>query len=91
MLLGGLVGAALGVLFAPKSGDQTRERLSTWRAENRTVEAPDSVVDELTDLAAAVVRTALERLEQAREAARQATADTEQELTQEWEQRKQAG
>jgi gas vesicle protein len=88
VLFGGLVGAALGVLFAPRSGDQTRQQLSTWRAENQASEAPESPLEELTSLGAGIVRGALGRLEEAREAARRTTELTEQELLQEWEQRK---
>lgn len=34
-LLGGLVGAAAGLLLAPKSGKETREQLGDWLQERR--------------------------------------------------------
>ena len=34
-VLGAAVGAGLGVLFAPKSGKETREQLSDWLDERR--------------------------------------------------------
>jgi gas vesicle protein len=88
VLIGGLVGAALGVIFAPKSGQQTRAEFAIWRAENQPTEAAASPVDDLANIAAAVIRGALERLDQAREAARRAADDTEQALVEEWQQRK---
>ncbi|MEK7720929.1 MAG: YtxH domain-containing protein [Elusimicrobiota bacterium] len=34
-MAGGLIGAALGILFAPKSGKATREELGEWMDENK--------------------------------------------------------
>jgi gas vesicle protein len=34
-IVGGLIGAALGILFAPASGKQTREKLGDWMDETK--------------------------------------------------------
>jgi len=34
-LAGAIVGVALGILFAPASGKETRERLGDWMEENK--------------------------------------------------------
>jgi len=34
-VVGGLIGAALGILFAPKAGKETREELGDWMDETK--------------------------------------------------------
>ncbi|OGR76167.1 MAG: hypothetical protein A2X32_02755 [Elusimicrobia bacterium GWC2_64_44] len=34
-LVGGLIGAAIGILFAPKAGKDTREQLGDWMDETK--------------------------------------------------------
>jgi gas vesicle protein len=34
-VVGGLIGAALGILFAPKAGKETREQLGDWMEETK--------------------------------------------------------
>ncbi len=42
LFLGGLAaGAALGTLFAPRAGDETREMLADWLKEKRLLRSGD--------------------------------------------------
>jgi gas vesicle protein len=34
-LVGGIIGAAIGMLFAPKTGKETREQLGDWMDETK--------------------------------------------------------
>lgn len=34
-MVGGLIGAALGILFAPKAGKETREQLGDWMDDTK--------------------------------------------------------
>jgi gas vesicle protein len=74
LLLGGVVGAALGLLLAPQSGDETRQFLKEKsgelkdRARERSREWADKAKEQVSDLTAKVKEQAGEAMASGREA-----------------------
>jgi len=62
MLIGGLVGAALGLLLAPQSGEQTRGQLRSTGMEIK--ERAGEAMDEARDKAEAITADARRRAEE---------------------------
>lgn len=92
--LGVLLGGALGLLFAPRSGQQTRRELVA-RGAARSEEASGSFgaeptegspesPGELLDLGVGALDVSFERLGQAYDAARQAAEDARAQMSNEW-------
>jgi gas vesicle protein len=84
-LLGGVLGAGLAALLAPRSGAETRRRLAEWREAQRASPQASSPPDELLQLGGALIHEIIERVELAGRAAREARDDSRQQLTAEWE------
>lgn len=68
LLVGGLVGAGIALLYAPQSGDKTRKELGRYakKARKRTRDAVEAVEDfseQVTDMAEMVGERATEILE----------------------------
>ncbi len=52
ILIGGMIGAAIALLYAPKSGRETRKEIvrAARRGKNRTVDLIEDTIDEVNDL-----------------------------------------
>jgi gas vesicle protein len=50
-LIGGMIGAAIGLLYAPKSGRETRKDIAkaARRAKNSTVDLIEDTIDDVND------------------------------------------
>ena len=83
-LFGGLLGAGLTALLTPRSGEQIRDELADWRAANRAKGEPGGTPAELIEAGASLIRASLERVQVARESARQASEEASRRLWQEW-------
>jgi gas vesicle protein len=57
-LIGAAVGAVLGILFAPESGDDTREKLKNLKEDN------DEIIEETRDNAEDIVEKTLAAIDQ---------------------------
>lgn len=77
LIIGGLVGVAVGLLFAPEAGDQTRERVRKQSREwtSRARESAERVADQVRTTAGDVVERVREGADEIAERARTTTGD----------------
>ncbi|GFO54689.1 general stress protein [Geomonas sp. Red276] len=74
LIVGGLIGAGVALLYAPQSGDKTRKELGKYakKARRRTrdaVEAVEDFTEQVTDMAEAVGDRAAEILDKGKDMA----------------------
>jgi gas vesicle protein len=86
-IVGGLLGAGLGVLLAPRSGEETRRLLSDRTSPTGDDDDPGTLLETLAGALGAVY----ERIEQAYQSARLEADQAKARLSREWEQSKQTG
>lgn len=89
LFLGGLVGAALGLLLAPQAGEDTRRQISERGIELR--EEVEKKAAELQDKLPSVVEEQRSRVQDAIEKGKEAAARKRQEILGELEAEKEAG
>ncbi len=80
LLIGGLIGAAAGILFAPKSGKETREDISRKSQElySRAKEEYDTAVDKSKK----AYESAVERMKEVQASARRKAGEAEEKVEQ---------
>jgi gas vesicle protein len=86
-IVGGLLGAGLGVLLAPRSGEETRRLLTDRTSPTGYDDDPGTPLGTLAGALGAVY----ERIEQAYQSARLEADQAKARLSREWEQSKQTG
>lgn len=88
LIVGGLIGAGLALLLAPRPGREVRRNLVEWRQARRELKPAADPAAEVLDLSLAVVEASRSRFEHAMAAARQASREAAATLATEWEQAK---
>lgn len=87
LILGGALGAALGLLFAPRSGREQRELLAERGIEltGRMDEVLPGAAEAIQERATALLEAQRERFRRATEAAREERERARQKLTEQYE------
>ena len=79
VVIGGLIGAALGILFAPKSGKETRQDIAN-KADELLAKAKDEY-EKTVEKSKAVYEEAVRRLKDAEGAAREKVGEIEEKVS----------
>ena len=66
ILIGGMIGAAIALLYAPKSGRETRKEIvrAARRGKNRTVDLIEDTIDDVNGLVTDLKKKALDIVDQ---------------------------
>jgi gas vesicle protein len=78
LILGGLIGSVLGILFAPKSGKETREELNK-RADALIAKAKDEY-DQAIEKTKKAYETSVEKLKELETTAKKKVAEVEEKV-----------